>query len=383
MATPSSTPPSPPPPAPAAPEPGSAPDAAVAAERRAHLAGRRLPRWAPAAVAVASTAATAGLFAVTGLAGTADFVVVAALLFIAVLTGTSFAREGRRHAVDRMFTAFVYAAFTAAAIPLVLILWYTLKKGLSTISVKFLTVSMFRINPDGPGGGIYHAIVGTIEQALLATALAAPIGVLAAVYLVEYGRQRPFARVVSFFVDVMTGVPSIVAGLFVYALWILTLGFQKSGLAGSLALFILMLPVVIRATEEMLKLVPHELREASYALGVPKWRTILRVVLPTALAGIVTGITLGVARIMGETAPLLLLVGTNSRIEFNPFGGTSAQLPQEALPTYIYEQFREAVGNPTAPAALRAWGAALTLIVLIMLLTGLARLIARFARVRG
>jgi phosphate transport system permease protein len=207
--------------------------------------------------------------------------------------------------------------------------------------------------------------------------------VLAAVYLVEYGGRKPFARAVSFFVDVMTGVPSIVAGLFVYAFWILALGFQKSGFAGSLALFILMLPVVIRSTEEMLKLVPNELREASYALGVPKWRTILRIVLPTALAGIVTGITLGMARIMGETAPLLLLVGTNARIQTNPFAGQTTQRQQEALPTYIYEQFRTAVGDPNSPAAHRAWGAALTLIILIMLLTGLARLIARFARVRG
>jgi phosphate transport system permease protein len=177
-------------------------------------------------------------------------------------------------------------------------------------------------------------------------------------------------------------VPSIVAGLFIYAFWILALGFQKSGFAGSLALFILMLPVVIRSSEEMLKLVPNELREASYALGVPKWRTILRIVLPTALAGIVTGITLGVARIMGETAPLLLLVGINARVETNPFTGTDSARTQESLPTYVYEQFREAVGNPDHPAAARAWGAALVLIFLIMLLTGVARLVARFARVR-
>jgi phosphate transport system permease protein len=207
--------------------------------------------------------------------------------------------------------------------------------------------------------------------------------VLAAIYLVEYGGRRRFARAVSFFVDVMTGVPSIVAGLFVYAFWILALGFQKSGFAGSLALFILMLPIVIRSTEEMLKLVPNELREAAYALGVPKWRTILRIVLPTALAGIVTGVMLGVARIAGETAPLLLLVGINQKIEFNPFAGTVEQRPQASLPTYIYEQFGIAVGNTDSAAFQRAWGAALVLIVIIGLLSLVARLIARFARVRG
>ena len=196
-------------------------------------------------------------------------------------------------------------------------------------------------------------------------------------------RRRPLARVISFFVDVMTGVPSIVAGLFVFAFWILALGFQKSGLAGSLALFILMLPIVIRSTEEMLKLVPNELREASYALGVPKWRTILRVVLPTATAGIVTGVMLGVARIAGETAPLLLLVGINQKIEFNPFAGTTEQVPQESLPTFIFEQFQEAVGNTDSEPFKRAWGAALVLIIIIGLLSALARLIARLARVGG
>jgi phosphate ABC transporter permease subunit PstA len=165
--------------------------------------------------------------------------------------------------------------------------------------------------------------------------------------------------------------------------WILVLGFQKSGLAGSLALFILMLPVVIRSTEEMLKLVPNDLREASYALGVPKWRTILRVVLPTAVGGIVTGVMLGVARIMGETAPLLLLVGTNQRIQTNPFAGRDSPRAQESLPTFMFEQFQVAAGNTAAPAFQRAWGAALVLIVIIGALNLLARAVAHFARLRS
>lgn len=359
-----------------------APPAPPAPLRPQGLQGRRLPRYALPALAVAVLAATALLFATTGFQGTADYLVTAAALYLVAQAALSFAAEGRRQAMDRLVTTLVVLAFVLAAAPLLSIAWFTVSKGIGVLSGKFLTTSMFRINPDGPGGGIYHAILGTLEQSLLATVIAAPLGILAAVYLVEYGGRRPFARLVSFFVDVMTGVPSIVAGLFVYAAWILFLGFQKSGFAGSLALFILMLPIVIRSTEEMLKLVPNELREASYALGVPKWRTILRVVLPTALGGIVTGVMLGVARIMGETAPLLLLVGINQRIQVNPFAGQSGPHPQESLPTFIYEQFQLAVGDTGAPAFQRAWGAALVLIVIIGLLNLLARLIARFTRVR-
>jgi phosphate transport system permease protein len=347
------------------------------------LAGQKLPAYALPLLAAGVLGVTLLLFALTGLAGVAGFLVVFSLLYVVAQTALSFRVEGRRQAVDRLFTTLVHVAFGLAALPLVLIVWYTVKEGAAVLGGDFLLHSMFRIDPEGPGGGIYHAIVGTLIQSLLATAIAAPLGILAAIYLVEYGGRRPFARAVSFFVDVMTGVPSIVAGLFVFTAWILVLGFQKSGFAGALALFILMLPIVIRSTEEMLKLVPAELREAAYALGVPKWKTILRVVLPTALAGIVTGVMLGVARIAGETAPLLLLVGINQRIEFNPFAGRADQNPQASLPTFIYEQFGVAVGNTDAPAFQRAWGAALVLIVVIGLLTLIARLVARLARVRG
>ena len=347
------------------------------------LSGQKLPAYALPGLVVGVLAVTALIWLTTGFAGTAGFIVFALLLFLLAQSALSFGVEGRRQAVDRLFTTLVYVAFLLAAIPLLVITWYTVKEGVGALSTDFLFNSMFRVNPEGEGGGIYHAVVGTLIQSLLATALAAPIGILAAIYLVEYGGGRPFARAVSLFVDVMTGVPSIVAGLFVYAFWILALGFQKSGFAGSLALFILMLPIVIRSSEEMLKLVPMDLREASYALGVPKWRTILSVVLPTALAGIVTGVMLGVARIAGETAPLLLLVGINQKIEFNPFAGTEDPNPQASLPTYIFEQFGVAVGNTEAPAFERAWGAALVLIIIIGLLSLIARLVARLVRVRG
>jgi phosphate transport system permease protein len=219
-----------------------------------------------------------------------------------------------------------------------------------------------------PGGGIYHAIIGTVEQVGIATLIAAPIGLLTAIYLVEYGRGK-LAAAVTFFVDVMTGIPSIVAGLFVLSFWIILLDFGYSGFAGAMALAILMMPIVVRSTEEMLKLVPNELREASLALGVPKWRTILKVVLPTAIGGITTGVMLAVARIAGETAPILLLVFGAQSINNNPFEGA-----QSSLPYYVYEQW--ANGNEASYD--RAWAAALVLIAFVMILNMVARGIARW-----
>lgn len=337
--------------------------------------------YIPLASAVAALIIVVPLFVFTGLDGLPTFVAVAGLGYLVTQTILSVVIENRRRAVDRLFTSLIYLAFAAAALPLLLICWYTVQRGISMIDLKFLTHSMFRINPQGPGGGVYHAILGTLIQVALASMLAAPLGILTAIYLVEYGTGRRFARLVSFFVDVLTGVPSIVVGLFVFTAWILVLGFNKSGLAGALALAIVMLPLVIRSAEQMLRLVPDDLREAAYALGVPQWRTIRSVVLPTALGGIVTGVMLAVARVAGETAPLLLLVGINQRIELNPFAGHMAQRPQETLPTLIWEQFAVAAGNTDAPPFQRAWSAALVLIILIGVLNLLARTIAHFARV--
>lgn len=233
----------------------------------------------------------------------------------------------------------------------------------------FLSHSMGLVADSEPGGGIYHAILGSLEQVGLATAIGAPIGVLTAIYLVEYGRGR-LALAVTFFVDVMTGIPSIVAGLFILSL-MLILDLQPFGFAGSLALAILMMPVVVRSTEEMLKLVPNELREASLALGIPKWRTILKVVLPTSLGGITTGVMLAVARIAGETAPVLLLVFGNPFINANPFEGAQA-----SLPLYIYQQYAQSAGAGAAYD--RAWAASLTLIAFVMILNLGARGIARW-----
>lgn len=344
-----------------------------------NLRGQKLPDWSGWAVGAGSIAVSALIFALTGdTFNKARFAVVAALLFVVVLTAASFAVEGRRQATDRLFTTFVYSAFVLAVAPLFSIIYYTLSKGAGVIDAGFLTHSMFTISEDSFGGGAYHAIVGTLIVTAIAAVFAVPIGVLTAVYLVEYGEGKRFARAVSFFVDVMTGIPSIVAGLFIFTFWLLTLGFQKSGFAGALSLVILMLPVIVRSTEEILRLVPHELRESSYALGVPKWKTITKIVLPTAFSGIVTGVMLAIARAMGETAPLLLLVGVQAKINLDPFAD-----PISTLPTFIYSQLGSAAGNPDAPGTARAWGAAVTLIAIIMLFNLLARFIGRFTRARG
>ncbi|MEV3924857.1 phosphate ABC transporter permease PstA [Actinomadura coerulea] len=269
---------------------------------------------------------------------------------------------------DRVVQGLVYLAFALALIPLVSVLWTVIVNGASRLDPTFFQFSMNAVSGSDAGGGAYHAIIGTLEQVLITSLIAVPIAVLTAVYLVEYAGNGRLGKVISFTVDVMTGIPSIVAGLFVLALWLLTFGFDFSGLAGSLALTILMIPTVVRATEEMLKLVPNDLREASYALGVPRWRTICFVILPTAMTGIVTGVMLAVARVMGETAPLLLTIFFTKAINNDPFNGAQA-----SLPTFIWEQ----AADPNQNSIDRAWTGALVLIGIIMLLNLVARLVAR------
>ena len=271
-----------------------------------------------------------------------------------------------RRVRNMIATGLVTGAFVLALVPLVLVLGTVIARGLSRLSPYFLTHSMRGVAPQNASGGIYHAIVGTVQQVGIATLISVPIALLAAIYLVEYGRGR-LAKTISFFVDVMTGLPSIVAGLFIYTLFILTLGGSFAGIYGALALSILMIPVVVRSTEEMLRLVPNELRESSYALGVSRWRTVLKIVMPTALPGILTGVMLGVARITGETAPLLLTTFFTTSLNRDPFHGA-----QTALPQYIYVEATRGL-----PAAVdRAWAAALTLIIIVMMLNLVARLVA-------
>ncbi|MEV0295818.1 phosphate ABC transporter permease PstA [Nocardia sp. NPDC050710] len=260
---------------------------------------------------------------------------------------------------NNIATGVVTLCFTIALIPLVWVLWMVVTKGISAIaSLDWWQKSQKGILPDQSGGGVYHAIYGTIVQTTVAAVIAVPLGVMAAIYLVEYGRGR-LAKVTTFMVDILAGVPSIVAALFIFALWIATFGFPQSAFAVSLAMVLLMLPVVVRSTEEMLKLVPDELREASYALGIPKWKTIVKIVVPTAAPGMISGILLSLARVMGETAPVLVLVGYAKSINTNLFDGNMA-----SLPLLIYQE----LANPEPAGRERVWGAALTLILLIALL---------------
>ncbi|KUN08206.1 phosphate ABC transporter permease [Streptomyces yokosukanensis] len=343
--------------------------AAVTDKRPNSLRSGHLPKWSPWAIAGGSVVVAAGIGLGAGLSSKVEWGLIAAILYVLGTFVIATMVEGKRQAKDRVATSLVWVAFLIAVIPLVSLIWTTVKRGVKVLDPYFLTHSMGIVADSEPGGGIYHAIIGSLEQVGLATLIGAPIGVLTAVYLVEYGRGK-LARAVTFFVDVMTGVPSIVAGLFILSL-MLMLDMQPFGFAGSLALAILMMPVVVRSTEEMLKLVPNELREASLALGVPKWRTILKVVLPTSIGGITTGIMLAIARIAGETAPILLLVWGNSFINNNPFSGA-----QQALPLYIYQQYANSSGSTAAYD--RAWAASLTLIAFVMILNLVARGIARW-----
>ena len=297
------------------------------------------------------------------------------LIATAVLTGIgifawSRAVEGRRRATDRGMTVLISCAFAVAVIPLASLLWTVVSKGVARFDPAFFTETQRGVI--GAGGGAAHAIVGTLVIAGAATIISVPIGIMAAIYLQEYGGKGRLARTLTFFVDVMTGIPSIVAGLFAYALFAIFLGPGiRLGIMGSVALSVLMIPIVVRSTEEMLRIVPNSLREASYALGVPKWRTITKVVLPTALAGIVTGVMLAVARIVGETAPLLITTGVVSSMNWNPFDGR-----MQNLAVFAFNEYKTP-GVPPEPSFDRAWTAALVLILIVMVLNIGARLVYR------
>jgi phosphate transport system permease protein len=287
---------------------------------------------------------------------------------------------GRRRK-DRFMRVVIYGAFALAMIPLVSLIWSVLANGLGRFDMYFLTHSMRNVYGGMDAGGVYHALLGTILITGLATIISVPIGILTAVYLVEYGSGH-LARAVTFLVDVMTGIPSIVAGLFAFSLFYLVVGpGATSGVVGAVALSVLMIPVVIRSTEEMLRLVPNELREASFALGVPKWLTIIRIVLRTAVAGITTGVMIAIARVIGETAPLLITVGATDSINDNVLEGNMM-----TLPVYVYRQYAAGLVpcTPGDDACIptinydRAWSAALVLILVVMLLNLVARGVSRW-----
>ncbi|HEY8866353.1 MAG TPA: phosphate ABC transporter permease PstA [Solirubrobacteraceae bacterium] len=278
--------------------------------------------------------------------------------------------DSRRRRADKAARGMLALATGIALVPLFAIIYYLLEKGLGAFSVSFFTT-----DPSGKffgdPGGIRSAILGTIEIVALAAAIAVPVGIGVALYLVEYGKQSRFAGVVRYFVDVMTGVPSIVFGLFVYIVLILAGGFGTfAGWKGSIALALLMLPIVTRASEVVLALVPDSLREAGLALGAPRWRIVMRIVLPTALPGLVTGILLAIARAAGETAPLIFTVAIAKAAT------ADLGVQMNTLPTQIFSD----VGQAQDRLVQRAWGAALTLVLMILALTTFARLISRRSR---
>jgi len=335
----------------------------------------RLPKWAPWAILAGSWMVAIIAFSLVAATGDGEFSIAVAIffgtvLFDALLFVIALLVEGSRQARDRLVTSLVATAFIIALLPLMSLLFTVVSNGLDRFDIDFFSNSMR--NVVGEGGGALHAIMGTLLITGAATLISVPIGLLTAIYLVEYGRGN-LARAITFFVDVMTGIPSIVAGLFAFAFFSLILDDPgiRFGLGGSVALSLLMVPVVVRSSEEMLKLVPNELREASYALGVPKWLTILKIVIPTSIAGITTGVTLAISRVIGETAPLLLIAGFTASMNYNLFDEKMM-----SLPVFVYTQYANP-GTDVQPYLERAWAGALTLIVIVMVLNLIARLIAK------
>ncbi len=292
---------------------------------------------------------------------------------------------------DQIMRVLFTATFAVATIPLVSLLWTTVANGAKRLNVGFLTHNMTGViggNPTAVGGygGVLHAIIGTLEITLGAMAISIPIGVMCAVYLIEYAQDGRLAKTIRLLVDVMSGIPSIVAGLFAYSLFAIVCGPGTfNGFEGSVALALLMLPTVCKSSEEMLRIVPNELREASLALGVTKQRTITKVVLRTALPGIVSGAILAVARVIGETAPLLMTAGYIVSTNVNLFSGQMT-----TLPVYVYQEYSKLTANcpPNAGASCvttipmeRAWSAALVLIVIVLVLNLIGRLVAKICSV--
>lgn len=338
------------------------------------LASGRLPRGTTWIVLGASLVTAIALFELLAVANSTEFnlvgaIIVGLILHLIVSTTLTASVEGRRQAIDRLITNLVSGAFILAMVPLVSVTITVITNGIARMDLAFFTESMRNVT--GEGGGALHAMVGTLLITLAATVISVPLGLFTSIYLIEYGKGR-FAKTITFLVDVMTGIPSIVAGLFAYALFALLLGpGVRMGIIGAISLSVLMIPVVVRSSEEMLRLVPNELREASYALGVPKWLTIVKVVIPTAIAGITTGVMLSISRVIGETAPLLITAGFTASMNYNLFHDR-----MQSLPVYVYTQFANQ-GNPAFAFMERAWAAALVLIIIVMVLNLVARFVAK------
>ncbi len=359
---------------------------------------RRLPWYHLLLTGVAAAVVAAVILAVLGKFSLGGVLVLGYLLHLVIGYVYSRIREGARWATDRLMSLIVFGAFGLAMIPLISLMWEVIANGAPRLLFPgFLTGDMQGFNGGADGGGILHGIVGTLLITLGASIISIPVGLMTAVFLVEYGQygwKKYLGMGITFLVDVMTGVPSIVAGLFALALFVTLSGEPgiRMGFMGSVALSVLMIPTVVRSSEEMIRLIPLELREAAYALGVPKWLTIVRVVLRTAIAGLTTGVTLAIARVIGETAPLLFTIGVVQTMNTSLFDGRMM-----ALPTFINQQYgagyapcskdgekvinyftrEEFACNPDVNFQ-RAWAAALTLIIIVMVLNIAARFVSYY-----
>ena len=343
----------------------------------------QLPRFFELYALVGSLLVVAGVFALVGF-NLVGWLVVSAIVYLIAVAVFSALVENRRKAVDRFVRGLVVIAFLLALIPLVSTLWEVVAQGLPGISWSFISqsaghhfdVTTLKVTTTI---GALQSIVGTLIITGIAAVISIPIGLLTAIYLVEYARPTFWmARTVTFLVDVMTGIPSIVAGLFAFSLFSILVGPKAfSGFSASIALSVLMIPIVVRSSEEMLKLVPMELREASYALGVSRFATITKIVLRTAIAGLVTGCMLAIARVIGETAPIFIAASFTDNFNANPFAGPMSTLPVMAYTGYKFP------GQDIEASFTSAWAAALLLVILVVILNLIARLVARVFAPKG
>jgi phosphate transport system permease protein len=316
--------------------------------------------------ALFTAVSTMAIVGVSPLKGKLGFVIVLILMAITTTSVISWIRKDRKAALNSTSTVLVYVAAAFVIVPLVSILWEIFTKGATGVSLNIFSNDMAATASDAPltEGGLIHAIVGTVYLVFMASIISTPIGILTALYIVEV--KGKFAGIVRFFVQAMSGIPSIVAGLFIYAVWMIGLGNSYSAGAGAAALAILMIPTVARTSEEVLKLIPNDLREAGLAMGATQWRTVAMIIIPAARSGLVTAVILGIARVAGETAPLLLTIGGADGLNLNPFGGNNA-----ALPYYIWKN----LSLGTEIAVQRAWLGVFILIVVVFIFFTLARVL--------
>jgi len=307
------------------------------------------------------------LVAYTPLKGKLAFVIVLFIIAVIASAAISGIRRDRKAALNSISTVMVYVAGMFVIIPLASILYEIVKRGIGGLSLGIFTTDMAVTASDSPldEGGLIHAVIGTLYIVLIASLISVPIGILTALYLTEIKGKA--AGTVRFFVQAMSGIPSIVAGLFIFAVWMIALGNQYSAFAGAMALAILMIPTVARTSEEVLKLIPNDLREAGLAMGGTQWRTVAMIVIPAAQSGLITAVILGVARVAGETAPLLLTMGGADALNLNPFAGNSS-----AIPFYVWKNF--ALGSENAVA--RAWSGVLVLMIIVLFFFSLTRFLS-------